>query len=70
MICLTVTLAVFVAALAGLALWAGHRLAEHMRREPEAVKAVTQHVLLPLLTRRRDDNEPPPDEPEPGPSAE
>ena len=31
---------------------AGRRVAHHLRGNPEAVKAVTEHVLLPMLGRQ------------------
>jgi hypothetical protein len=62
MLCIVITLAVFNAALAALAFLAVRRLMAHMRRTPEAVKAITEHVLLPLFERRPE--EPPPAEPQ------
>lgn len=40
-------------ALYGFLLWlAGRRVAKHLQGNAEAVKAVTEHVLLPILGRQ------------------
>lgn len=38
----------------GLLFLAGRRVARHLQGNPEAVKAVTEHVLLPILGRKPD----------------
>ncbi len=45
--------------------WACRRISRHLRGNPEAVKAVTEHVLIPLLGRRAvEENDNTADEPE------
>ena len=39
----------------GLLVLAFRRVARHLQGHPEAVQAVTEHVLLPLLGRKQDD---------------
>ncbi len=53
-------------ALYGALLWlAVRRILRHLQGNEEAVKAVTDHVLIPLLGRRpEDESECPPDKPE------
>lgn len=50
----------------GVVLWlAIRRISRHLQGNPEAVKAVTEHVLIPLLGRRPDnENERPDDTPD------
>ena len=50
----------------GILLWlACRRVSRHLQGNPEAVKAVTDHVLIPLLCRRPNgENERPVDKPE------
>ncbi|HTU92890.1 MAG TPA: hypothetical protein VMF69_22610 [Gemmataceae bacterium] len=48
----------------GALLWlACRRVLRHLKGNPEAVKAVTDHVLIPLLGRRPDDDNDPANEP-------
>jgi hypothetical protein len=57
---MTIILLTFVATTAiyaGLLLLAFRRVASHLRGNAEAVQAVTQHVLVPLFGRKRDDVE-------------
>jgi hypothetical protein len=51
----------------GILLWlACRRVSRHLQGNADAVKAVTDHVLIPLLGRRaEDDREPPAGEPGP-----
>lgn len=45
----------FVVVMSGLCvlLWLGfHRIAMHLRGNPEATRAVVEHVLIPLFGRR------------------
>ncbi len=46
------------------AVWAIRRVSKHLQQNPNGVQAVTEHVLIPLLGRRRDDES----EQEPGQS--
>jgi len=50
----------------GALLWlACRRIMRHLKDNPEAVKAVTEHVLIPLLGRRpEDERDEPTNEPE------
>jgi hypothetical protein len=47
-------------ALYGVLLWlAIRRVSQHLQGNPEAVKAVTDHVLIPLLGRRPEGDDSP-----------
>ena len=57
---LTVVLLTFVATTGiycGLLVLACRRVARHLQGHPEAVKAVTEHVLVPLFGKRREEEE-------------
>ncbi|HYV37931.1 MAG TPA: hypothetical protein VE988_19760 [Gemmataceae bacterium] len=41
----------------GLLILAFRRVARHLQGRPDAVEAVTEHVLLPLLGRKREEPE-------------
>jgi hypothetical protein len=62
MICVLIFLMVIVLAGGLLAFLAVQKIVAHARRQPEAVTAITQHVLLPLFEKR-------PEEPPPGEAA-
>jgi hypothetical protein len=52
MILVIMTFILSVAVCACLVWRAGRRVAHHLRGNPEAVNAVTEHVLLPMLGRQ------------------
>ncbi len=53
------TLALTIIGIGALTVLAGRRLAAHVRRRPEALAAITEHVLLPLFEKRSDEKRPP-----------
>jgi hypothetical protein len=55
--CVLLTFVVTTGVYAGLLVLAFRRVAWHLQGHPEAVKAVTEHVLLPLLGRKKDNLE-------------
>jgi hypothetical protein len=59
MLCAFLTLALTITVLVGLTVLAGRRLAAHVRRHPEALAAIAQHVVLPLFEKLADDKNPP-----------
>jgi hypothetical protein len=57
---LTLVLLTFVATTgiySGLLVLAFRRVARHLQGHPEAMRAVTEHVLVPLLGKKRDEGE-------------
>jgi hypothetical protein len=52
-----VTLIVAGCLLAALAAWALRRITGHLQGNPQGIQAVTEHVLLPLLGRHKDEPE-------------
>jgi hypothetical protein len=55
---LTLILLTFVATTgiyAGLLVWAFRRTARHLQDHPEGMRALTEHVLVPLLGKKHDE---------------
>ncbi len=59
MLCAFITLVVILAALGGLAFLAGRRRAAHVQHHPDALRAIADPVLLPILIKRPEEPPPP-----------
>jgi len=52
MVTILVTFVLTTVLYAALGAWGIRRLTRHLQSNPEAVKAVTEHVFMPLLGRK------------------
>lgn len=57
MIWILLTFVATIGICAGLLILAAHRVARHLQGRPDAVQAVTEHVLLPLLGKNGDETD-------------
>jgi hypothetical protein len=57
MVTILVTFVLTTALYGGLAVWGLRRLIRHLQSNNDGVKAVTEHVLLPMLGRSPEDVE-------------
>lgn len=57
MILVLVTFVVTTGIYLGLLVLAFRRVARHLQGHPEATRAVTEHVLIPILGKQRDEAE-------------